>query len=185
MEINTYFSKNIIYLRNYYGFNQAGMVKMLTEKDSRLKIHPSTISAWERGVTRQPTAKTVAWIARAFNDYTPFPLTGQMLLFEDIEAKFKSIQNDKSLFDRVNHMEKQIQELDSLIKHCIYRIQSLEENRSSMEAQIAGFGKKMAVPLDQFLTILKALGIQYKNNRFFTADGIDVTADVEKLRPSS
>ena len=156
---------------------------MLTEKDSRIRIHPSTISAWERGITQQPTAKTVSWIAKAFNDYTPFTLTGHMLLYDDLEEKFNQVlEKTTSESAKLNLLEQQMRQMDSLLKHCVYRIQALEQEAESVRERLSGRQTKHSLPKDSFLEIIQSLGITFSGNRFYAHDGTDVTDQVNKLR---
>ena len=155
---------------------------MLAEKDSRIQLHPSTISAWERGLTSHPTARTVSWVAKAFNDFTPFSLTGHMLLHDDLEKKFHEAEQIKqNVHEKISSIEKTVDDLKKHLKHCIYRIQTLEEDRNRFFSLAQTALPPNAPPDPQLSPILHTFGLYEKEGRFFTRDDTEVTDSVAYL----
>lgn len=181
MDNSVQFSKNIRFFRSHYGLNQAGFVKLLTEKDSRIQLHPSTISTWERGLTGQPTARILTWLARALNDFTPFTLTGRMLLTEDMETLFAHAKNEQSgISDTIVDLQKKCETMDKYLKHCLYRIQTLEEDRNRIYTVLNGFIEQGTAA--GLKNILSTLGFEEHNGRFLDRSGTDVTGVIQQLK---
>ncbi|MEW6534637.1 MAG: helix-turn-helix transcriptional regulator [Candidatus Auribacterota bacterium] len=174
------FSSNIVFLRNYCGLNQSSLAKLVREKDCRVSIHPSTISAWERGLTRKPSCRTIAALARAFNDFFPFPINTQTLTNENIELKLQeTAKNNISGEERLKRLESRIDDLEAYFKYCLCRLEIAEKKAADKNGSMG----HNTLSYQDFTEILKQFGVTCRRGVFKSFDGTDVSEAVGQLMP--
>lgn len=172
------FSSNIKFLRHYFGLNQKGLAYMLTERDVRLSLHPSTISAWERGVTDRPNSRTLSLLVRVLNELLPVRLTVDMLIEADLSRLLiHSSQHSDAVADNLDTLSRRIENVEAYFKYCLCRI-------TQLEARMQNTTGSALLSEPEFIDVLKKMGVQYKSGVFRTTEGIDVTDEVHKIMPA-
>lgn len=104
-----------------------------------------------------------------------------MLLTDDIETLFSHAKNEQSdINDTIVELQKKCEAMDKYIKHCLYRIQTLEEDRNRIYTVLNGLVQQGTAA--GLKNILSTLGFEERNGRFLDRNGADVTGLIEQLK---